>query len=384
MSTLNWIKANLLGSKKDILFTILGTYSIYLITTFFLKFIFSADWTLVEVNRKILLVGLFPNDQIWRIWTIFSISSILISSTIGYTYNFNLKNSVFYILFLTIPILIFTTLDLLVNMLLITLFSCIAYLATNKLKNTNYAKHINLILWISWGIFLPSILLILTLFGGPKVTLWGGFFVNLILAVIAILAGFPLGIILAIGRASSLPVIKYSSIIFIETFRGAPLIAWLFFAWFVLPNFLPDIFSLDDINLVIRAMIILSLFASAYIAEVIRGGLQSIPKGQIEASTALGIGPLFEMTYIVLPQAIRVVIPTIVSTFIAIFKDTSLVFILGITDVLRIGRLIPEQQQAFYGKSIQTLLVVALLFWIVSIILSQISRSIEKKLNLGN
>ena len=384
MSTLNWIKANLLGSKKDILFTILGTYSIYLITTFFLKFIFSADWTLVEVNRKILLVGLFPNDQIWRIWTIFSISSILISSTIGYTYNFNLKNSVFYILFLTIPILIFTTLDLLVNMFLITLFSCIAYLATNKLKNTNYAKHIKLILWISWGIFLPSILLILTLFGGPKVTLWGGFFVNLILAVIAILAGFPLGIILAIGRASSLPVIKYSSIIFIETFRGAPLIAWLFFAWFVLPNFLPDIFSLDDINLVIRAMIILSLFASAYIAEVIRGGLQSIPKGQIEASTALGIGPLFEMTYIVLPQAIRVVIPTIVSTFIAIFKDTSLVFILGITDVLRIGRLIPEQQQAFYGKSIQTLLVVALLFWIVSIILSQISRSIEKKLNLGN
>ncbi len=384
MSTLNWIKANLLGSKKDILFTILGTYSIYLITTFFLKFIFSADWTLVEVNRKILLVGLFPNDQIWRIWTIFSISSILISSTIGYTYNFNLKNSVFYILFLTIPILIFTTLDLLVNMLLITLFSCIAYLATNKLKNTNYAKHIKLILWISWGIFLPSILLILTLFGGPKVTLWGGFFVNLILAVIAILAGFPLGIILAIGRASSLPVIKYSSIIFIETFRGAPLIAWLFFAWFVLPNFLPDIFSLDDINLVIRAMIILSLFASAYIAEVIRGGLQSIPKGQIEASTALGIGPLFEMTYIVLPQAIRVVIPTIVSTFIAIFKDTSLVFILGITDVLRIGRLIPEQQQAFYGKSIQTLLVVALLFWIVSIILSQISRSIEKKLNLEN
>ena len=384
MSTLNWIKANLLGSKKDILFTILTIYFIYLIGTFFLEFIFSADWTLVEVNRKILLVGLFPNDQIWRIWTIFSISSILMSSTIGYTYNFNFKNSVFYIVFLTIPILIFTTLDLLVNMLLITLFSCIAYLATNKLKNTNYAKNIKLILWISWGIFLPSILLILTLFGGPKVTLWGGFFVNIILAVIAILAGFPLGIILAIGRASSLPVIKYSSIIFIETFRGAPLIAWLFFAWFVLPNFLPDIFSLDDINLVIRAMIILSLFASAYIAEVIRGGLQSIPKGQKEASTALGIGPLFEMAYIVLPQAIRVVIPTIVSTFIAIFKDTSLVFILGITDVLRIGRLIPEQQQAFYGKSIQTLLVVALLFWIVSTVLSQISRSIEKKLNLGN
>ena len=112
--------------------------------------------------------------------------------------------------------------------------------------------------------------------------------------------------------------------------------------------------------------------------------MQSIPKGQIEASTALGLGPIMELLFIVLPQAIRVVIPAIVSTFIAIFKDTSLVFILGITDLLRIGRLIPEQQQEFYGKSIETLLVVALMFWVVSIILSQISRSIENRLNLSN
>ena len=96
------------------------------------------------------------------------------------------------------------------------------------------------------------------------------------------------------------------------------------------------------------------------------------------------MGRIFCKSYLVLPQAIRVVIPAIVSTFIAIFKDTSLVFILGITDLLRIGRLIPEQQQEFYGKSIETLLVVALMFWVVSIILSQISRSIENRLNLSN
>ena len=112
--------------------------------------------------------------------------------------------------------------------------------------------------------------------------------------------------------------------------------------------------------------------------------MQAIPKGQIEASTALGLGPIMELLFIVLPQAIRVVIPAIVSTFIAIFKDTSLDFILGITDLLTIGRLIPEQQQEFYGKSIETLLVVALMFWVVSIILSQISRSIENRLNLSN
>ena len=197
------------------------------------------------------------------------------------------------------------------------------------------------------------------------------------------MAGFPLGVIFALGRASSYKTIKLVSVIFIETFRGAPLIAWLFFAWFVLPNFLPDLFSLSDINLIIRAMIVLSLFSSAYVAEVVRGGLQSIPKGQKEAATALGLNTFKELFFITLPQAIRIVIPAIVSTFIAIFKDTSLVFILGITDLLRIGRLIPEQQQEFYGKSIEVLLIVALLFWVVSIILSQISRSIENRLNVS-
>ena len=197
------------------------------------------------------------------------------------------------------------------------------------------------------------------------------------------MAGFPLGVIFALGRASSYKTIKLVSVIFIETFRGAPLIAWLFFAWFVLPNFLPDLFSLSDINLIIRAMIVLSLFSSAYVAEVVRGGLQSIPKGQKEAATALGLNTFMELFFITLPQAIRIVIPAIVSTFIAIFKDTSLVFILGITDLLRIGRLIPEQQQEFYGKSIEVLLIVALLFWVVSIILSQISRSIENRLNVS-
>ena len=140
--------------------------------------------------------------------------------------------------------------------------------------------------------------------------------------------------------------------------RGAPLVAWLLLAWFVLPKFLPNLFGLSDLNIVVRAMIVLSLFASAYIAEVIRGGLQSIPRGQEEASFALGMNSISTTIFIVLPQAIKIVIPTVVSTFIAIFKDTSLVFILAITDLLRIGRLIPEQQQEFFGKSIESLCVV--------------------------
>lgn len=383
MQLFNWIKDNLLASKLDVFLTLVGAYFIYYIFSLFFTFVFTSDWTLIEVNRKILLVGLFPEEQLWRIWSIFYVSSVLLTSTISLVYGFQIKTSAFYIIMLLIPFWIFTTANMIFHVAILLLLSLLSYMAIYYLKKTSYKFILSKLIIGSWIIFIPFMFLILVLGGGPKVTLWGGFFVNLILAIIAILAGFPLGVIFALGRASSYKTIKLVSVIFIETFRGAPLIAWLFFAWFVLPNFLPDLFSLSDINLIIRAMIVLSLFSSAYVAEVVRGGLQSIPKGQKEAATALGLNTFKELFFITLPQAIRIVIPAIVSTFIAIFKDTSLVFILGITDLLRIGRLIPEQQQEFYGKSIEVLLIVALLFWVVSIILSQISRSIENRLNVS-
>ena len=383
MQLFNWIRDNLLASKLDVFLTLVGAYFIYYIFSLFFTFVFTSDWTLIEVNRKILLVGLFPEEQLWRIWSIFYVSSVLLTSTISLVYGFQIKTSAFYIIMLLIPFWIFTTVNMIFHVAILLLLSLLSYMAIYYLKKTTYKSILSKVIIGSWIIFIPFMFLILVLGGGPKVTLWGGFFVNLILAIIAILAGFPLGVIFALGRASSYKTIKLVSVIFIETFRGAPLIAWLFFAWFVLPNFLPDLFSLSDINLIIRAMIVLSLFSSAYVAEVVRGGLQSIPKGQKEAATALGLNTFKELFFITLPQAIRIVIPAIVSTFIAIFKDTSLVFILGITDLLRIGRLIPEQQQEFYGKSIEVLLIVALLFWVVSIILSQISRSIENRLNVS-
>ena len=135
-------------------------------------------------------------------------------------------------------------------------------------------------------------------------------------------------------------------------------------AWFVLPKFLPEFWNLNETSVVIRAMIILSAFTSAYTAEVIRGGLQSIPKGQIEAADSLNLNLFTKLTLIVLPQAIRVVIPALISTFIAVFKDTSLVFVLALTDLLQVGRIIPEQDPEFFGKALEALSVVAFLFWI--------------------
>ncbi len=382
MILLNWIRENLFGTKLDVFLTITGVLFIYFILSTVISFILNSDWTLIIVNRQLMLTGLMPQEEIWRVWTIFSLTSILMATSISYWFNINIKGSIFYILLLVIPFLIFTTKNTVLYVLLIMLISLVFFYLGRKSKNSKLKNIVSKIITISWIILLPICFLILNILDGPKMTLWGGFMINLILAAIAIFAGFPLGILLALGRASSYKLIKLVSTVYIEVIRGAPLVAWLLLAWFVLPKFLPNLFGLNDINIVIRAMIVLSLFASAYIAEVIRGGLQSIPKGQEEASFALGINSISTTIFIVLPQAIRIVIPTVVSTFIAIFKDTSLVFILAITDLLRIGRLIPEQQQAFFGKSIESLAVVALLFWVVSLVLSQISRNIEKKLNI--
>ena len=379
---LNRIRENFFGSKLDVILSITGALFIYFVLSIVISFILNSDWTLILVNRQLMLTGLMPEEEIWRVWTIFSLTAILMTTSIAFWFNINIKGSIFYILLLLIPFLIFTTKNTLLYVLFIMVLSIVFFYLGYKSKNSELKNIVSRIIVISWIILLPTCFLILNILDGPKMTLWGGFMINLILAAIAIFAGFPLGILLALGRASSYKLIKLISTLYIEVIRGAPLVAWLLLAWFVLPKFLPNLFGLSDLNIVVRAMIVLSLFASAYIAEVIRGGLQSIPRGQEEASFALGMNSISTTIFIVLPQAIKIVIPTVVSTFIAIFKDTSLVFILAITDLLRIGRLIPEQQQAFFGKSIESLCVVALLFWVVSLVLSQISRTIEKKLNI--
>lgn len=382
MILLNWVRENFFGSKLDVILSILGAFFIYFILSTVISFIINSDWTLILVNRQLMLTGLMPEEEIWRVWTIFSLTVILMTTSVAFWFNINIKGSIFYILLLLMPFLIFTTKNTLLYVLFIMILSIVFFYLGYRSKNSGLKNIVSRVIVISWIILLPICFLILNILDGPKMTLWGGFMINLILAAIAIFAGFPLGILLALGRASSYKLIKLISTFYIEVIRGAPLVAWLLLAWFVLPKFLPNLFGLSDLNIVVRAMIVLSFFASAYIAEVIRGGLQSIPRGQEEASFALGMSSISTTIFIVLPQAIRIVIPTVVSTFIAIFKDTSLVFILAITDLLRIGRLIPEQQQEFFGKSIESLCVVALLFWIVSLVLSQISRNIEKKLNI--
>jgi general L-amino acid transport system permease protein len=171
-------------------------------------------------------------------------------------------------------------------------------------------------------------------FGLPQVPTdqWGGVIVTLVVAVTGIVFSLPLGILLALGRRSRLPVVKFFSVLFIEFWRGVPLVSVLFMASLMLPLFMPPDNAPDKL---VRALVGVALFSAAYMAEVVRGGLQAIPKGQYEGAQALGLDYTKMMAFIVLPQALKLVIPGIVNSFIGLFKDTSLVFIVGLIDFLR-------------------------------------------------
>jgi len=175
-------------------------------------------------------------------------------------------------------------------------------------------------------------------------TLWGGLLVTLLLAVGGIVLSFPIGVLLAFGRRSSLPVVKAFSTAFIELIRGVPLITILFMFSLILQVFLPVGSRFDRL---LRALMAITIFSAAYMAENIRGGLAAVPPGQIEAAKAVGMNSLFINLFIVLPQAIRAVIPAIVGQFISLFKDTTLVIILGINELLGIGRSVINADPAF-------------------------------------
>ena len=215
---------------------------------------------------------------------------------------------------------------------------------------------------------------------GVKPSAWGGLFLNLIFASSAVVVGFGIGVSLAFGRRSNLPVFYLPSITIIELIRSGPLVAWLFFAQILLPDMVNPVWEADIAS---RVIIVLSLFFGCYLAEVLRGGLQAIPHGQYEAATALGLSPLQIKLQIELPQAIRTTLPAIVSQVIGMLKDTSLVYFFGIYDAFRVAKDLPAQWD-FIGQHEQALLFVGMVFWILSFYLSKISRRIEKNLGLAH
>ncbi|MBD1585819.1 amino acid ABC transporter permease [Pseudomonas typographi] len=211
-------------------------------------------------------------------------------------------------------------------------------------------------------------------------TQWGGLMLNLILATVGIAGALPLGILLALGRRSKLPAVRVVCVTFIEFWRGVPLITVLFMASVMLPLFLPEGMSFDKM---LRALIGIILFESAYVAEVVRGGMQAIPKGQYEAAAAMALGYWRSMFLVVLPQALKLVIPGLVNTFIALFKDTSLVYIVGLFELLNSVKQASADPK-WLGMATEGYVFAALVFWIFCFGMSRYSMHLERKLDTGH
>jgi general L-amino acid transport system permease protein len=228
-----------------------------------------------------------------------------------------------------------------------------------------------------------AFLLIGGVLGLPTVetVLWGGLMLNIVVAYVGMEVSLPLGILLALGRRSRMPGVRAVSVIFIEVSRGVPLITVLFMASVMLPLFLPPGVGIDVLA---RALIGVAVFSAAYMAEVIRGGLQAVPKGQYEAADAMGLGYWQKMRLIILPQAIKIVIPGIVNTFIGLFKDTSLVYIIGVFELLgTVRNSFADPAWSTPGTPATGLFFTAIVFWIFCFGMSQYSQYTERRLNTG-
>ncbi|WP_419926591.1 amino acid ABC transporter permease [Candidatus Poriferisocius sp.] len=209
---------------------------------------------------------------------------------------------------------------------------------------------------------------------------WSGFYLTLVATVTAITLSFPLSLLLAVGRRSSLPVVRWLCVGYIELFRGVPFIALLFVAKIFIDFFL-DVET--PLSLTTRTLIAFTIFSSAYLAEVVRGGLQAVPKGQIEAGQAIGLQPPAVMRLIVLPQALRAVIPAMVGQFISLFKDSSLFAIISVVEFYRARELVHSQQEFSTTAIAETLVFVAIAYWALSYTMSKESQRLERHLGVG-
>lgn len=355
----HWVRKNLLATPKDAVLTVLAIVFLgwaipHIVNWLFIQAVWTgtdrtfcatavqggtqpdgwsgACWAFVRAKFTIFMFGLYPPEERWRpilvaILTVLVITPLLIPSVPRKGLNAILA-------FIVLPILAF---------------------------------------FLLYGGFGLEVV---------ETNRWGGLMVTLILSFVAIGVSIPFGIMLALGRRSKMPVIRMLCVLFIEVIRGIPLITVLFMASVMLPLFLPQGWTMDKL---LRAMVGVSLFTSAYMAEVIRGGLQAVPKGQFEGADSLGLGYWQKMRLIVLPQAIKLVIPGIVNTFIGMFKDTSLVSIINMFDLLGIVRQnFADATWASAVTPITGLVFAGFIFWLFCFGMSRYSGFMERHLDTGH
>ncbi|OFW97300.1 MAG: hypothetical protein A3D94_19075 [Alphaproteobacteria bacterium RIFCSPHIGHO2_12_FULL_66_14] len=401
---LGWIRRNLFSSWANGITTVVLIVAVGWILSWFLEWaVFTANftaasgsecraqgacWAIVGEKWRYIFFGSFPYEQHWRpLFAVIAMLAMLILSSDRRMWNWRLIVIWGVGSFITF-LLMFGEIHLPLSLFL---FVALAVGAVGLIlrRNIGAAGEMNayralaaiglagLVLRIA-GI-LPAWSLAIAPLSYVETNLWGGLPVTLILATYGLVFAFPYGILLALGRRSELPLIKGLCVGFIELIRGVPLISLLIMASVMLPLFLPSGVTFDKF---LRAQVAVILFAGAYIAEIIRGGLQSLPKGQFEAADAMGLNYVQKTALIVLPQALRVVIPPLINTFIGFFKDTSLVLIIGIFDFLNTANqaLVDPNWAGFPGE---IYLFAAFIYFIFCYSMSRYSKRLEIELNRG-
>jgi len=401
---LGWARRNLFSSWGNGITTVVLIVAIGWLLSGFLKWavfdaVFSAAtgaecrghgacWALINEKYRYIFMGSFPYEQHWRpLFAIIAMLAMLILSSDRRMWNKRLiaiwgigSFVTFLLMFgqIHIPLSLILFVALAAGGLGMILRGAIATAGEiNGWRALAAIGAVGLILRVV-GV-LPAWSLAIAPLSYVETGLWGGLPVTMILATYGLLFAFPFGILLALGRRSNLPLIKGLCVGFIELIRGVPLISLLIMASVMLPLFLPSGMSIDKF---LRAQVAVILFAGAYIAEIVRGGLQSLPKGQFEAADAMGLNYVQKTTLIILPQALRVVIPPLINTFIGFFKDTSLVLIIGIFDFLNTANqaLVDPNWAGFPGE---VYLFAAFIYFIFCYSMSRYSKHLEIELNKG-
>lgn len=374
-----WAKKNLFSSWFNSLLTIICIWVLYLsVSNLWIWTTTKAQWEVVSSNLRLLLVGLYPVTEFWRLWGVLVIAGSLAGISWGLWGRFS-RTVAISIGSLSVTLAILLPVETLFKGLTLAVSGVIAlgFTIGQQCKKFEISS---LTVAIAWFISLPiSLWLVGGNFGLTAVdaNVWNGLVLTLLVAISGITFSFPLGILLALGRQSTLPVIKLFCTCYIELVRGLPLIGILFMAQVMLPLFLPAGLEIDR---VLRAIAAFVLFSAAYLAENVRGGLQSIPKGQAEAARALGLNIPLTIALIILPQALKASIPAIVGQFIGLFKDTSLVAIVGLVDLMGIARTVLSQPE-FIGRYAEVYLFVAIIYWVFCFSMSQASQKLERKLH---
>ena len=394
LSAREWMRENLFGSALDTVLTVVFTLVLAWIAYRVARFVFvDARWEVVERNITNLMVGGFPRDELWRLWA----ALFVLAAALGFGAGAigvqrrrevaegrarpmakgGLRRLGPLILLVAVLLWFAGSLEALLLVLAISAVGAV-FNVLGRRTPQRLERYVPLLVLAA----IVVAFLVVTAFGGVGWSQWGGFLLTVFLAVSAILLSFPLGVLLALGRRSSFPAVRVVCVAYIELFRGVPLITILFMAFFMIGFFLPE--GVAAPSLVTRAIIGFTLFTAAYVAEIVRGGLQSVPAGQIEAAQALGLSPLRTTMRIVLPQALRAVIPGLVGQFISLYKDTSLVFILGLTELLAVAQNITKQPDFLaQGLFVETLVFASLVYWTGSYFMSRESQRLERRLGLG-